>query len=99
MSDDEFFIDNELRISCADAVELVTDYLDSALSATDLDNFEIHLSLCEGCQAFLDQINKTVTLTSASAQTTVELLPANFDELLVALEQQANGDNPASENT
>ena len=46
--DDKFFVDNELRITCADAVELVTDFLDEALSADDRANFETHLSLCEG---------------------------------------------------
>ena len=84
--DDLFFIRNELRITCADAVELMTDYLDEALSPADLEHFETHLSLCEGCQAFLDQINRTITLTSASATTTVDVLPGNFDELLAAFE-------------
>ncbi len=88
--DDKFFVDNELRITCADAVELMTEYLDQALTGRDLDDFEMHLSLCEGCQAFLDQINKTVTLTSASGSTTVEVLPANFDALLDALESHAS---------
>ena len=88
--DDKFFIDNELRITCADAVELVTDYLEDALTGTDLENFETHLSLCEGCQAFLDQVNKTVTLTSHSASTTIDVLPANFDALLSALDELAD---------
>jgi predicted anti-sigma-YlaC factor YlaD len=85
--DERLFIDNDLRITCADAVELVTEFLEETLSPTDRDNFETHLSLCEGCQAFLDQINKTITLTSRSATTTVDVLPANFDELLTALEE------------
>ncbi len=84
--DDTFFIDNELRIACADAVELVTEFLDDALSPEDRANFEIHLSLCEGCQAFLDQINRTITLTSESKTTTVDVLPDNFDALLDALD-------------
>lgn len=84
--DDRLFIENDLRITCADAVELVTDFLEETLSPPDLENFETHLSLCEGCQAFLDQINKTITLTSQSATTTVEVLPENFDQLLAALE-------------
>ena len=89
MTDDLEFINNDLRITCADSVELVTDYLESALSESDLANFETHLSLCEGCQVFLDQIRQTVTLTSHSRDTTVELEPANMDELLAALDEQA----------
>ena len=87
--DDTFFIDNELRITCADAVELVTEFLEDALSPADRDNFETHLSLCEGCQAFLDQINRTITLTSETKTTTVDVLPANFDALLDALDSAA----------
>lgn len=89
MTDDYEFISNELRITCADAIELVTDYLDSALSASDLAEFETHLGLCEGCQVFVDQIRKTITLTSQSRETTVKLEPANMDELLAALDEQA----------
>ncbi len=89
MTDDQTFINNELRITCADAVELVTDYLESALNAADLDDYETHLGLCEGCQVFLDQIRTTITLTSHSMVTTVELEPGNMDELLAALDEQA----------
>ena len=93
MNDDgTFFINNELRITCSDAVELVTDYLENTLGASDLENFETHLSLCEGCQAFLDQVNKTITLTSKSASTTVDVLPENFDALLEALDEIAADD-------
>lgn len=90
MTNEQDFIKNELRITCADSIELVTDYLDSALSESDLDDFETHLSLCEGCQVFLDQIRKTITLTSLSRQTTVELEPADMDQLLAALNEQAS---------
>ncbi len=91
MTDDQEFIRNDLRIACADAVELVTDYLDSALSESDRADFEVHLSLCEGCQVFVDQIRSTITLTSQSRDTTVRLEPANMDELLAALDEQADG--------
>ena len=90
MTDDQEFIRNDLRITCADAVELVTDYLDAALSGSDLADFEIHLGLCEGCQVFVDQIRQTITLTSHSRDTTVQLEPANMDALLAALDEQAD---------
>ncbi|MEM7093639.1 MAG: zf-HC2 domain-containing protein [Actinomycetota bacterium] len=89
MTDDSDFIRNELRITCADAVELVTDYLDAALSESDRDDFETHLSLCEGCQVFVDQVRRTITLTSNSRDTTVELEPANMSDLLAALGERA----------
>ena len=91
MTDDQEFIRNDLRITCADAVELVTDYLDTALSPADLADFEAHLDLCEGCQVFVDQIRRTITLTSRSRDTTVQIEPANMNELLAALDEQADG--------
>lgn len=89
MTDELDFVNNELRISCADAVELVTDYLESALGASDLADFETHLGLCEGCQVFVDQIRQTVTLSSRSRSTDVELEPAKLHDLLAALDEQA----------
>ena len=86
MSDEQPFVDNELRITCADAIELMTDYLDDALSAADLDDFQTHLGLCEGCQAYLDQIDKTITLVSGTKETTVSVLPNDFDALLDAFD-------------
>lgn len=89
MNDEHEITRDELRITCADSIELVTDYLDSALNSSDLEAFETHLSLCEGCQVFVDQIRKTITMTSKSGETTVKLEPANMDELLAALDEQA----------
>jgi anti-sigma factor RsiW len=79
MTDDEPLI---VDITCSDAVELVTDYLDEALSNQDLDRFEHHLATCEGCAVFVDQIKMTITLTSAVSNQQLELLPGNFDELV-----------------
>jgi len=91
-ADEDFFINNDLRITCADAVELVTTYLDAALTDPDLADFETHLSLCEGCRVFVDQIRQTVTLTSQTKNLTVPIEPANMDELLAALDEQSRTD-------
>lgn len=86
--DDQGFISNELRISCADAIELMTDFLDDALSRQDLENFEEHLVRCEGCRVFLDQLRRTITLAAESRDTTVQLSPAGFDQLVAAISRQ-----------
>lgn len=86
---DQGFVGNELRISCADAIELVTDFLDDALSHQDLENFEEHLARCEGCRVFLDQIRRTITLTAESSDMTVRMSPADFDQLAAAITRQA----------
>ena len=47
-------------ISCQEVVELVTDYLEGAMSPEDVARFDHHLSLCEGCVFYVDQIRMTI---------------------------------------
>jgi anti-sigma factor RsiW len=48
---------------CQQAVELVTDYLEGALSRADRRRFEKHLSKCHGCTEYLAQIRATIAVT------------------------------------
>ncbi len=50
-------------IVCQQAVELVTDYLEGALSRRDRRRFEAHLRACPNCTAYLEQIKATIELT------------------------------------
>jgi anti-sigma factor RsiW len=43
-------------------VELVTDYLDGALSDEDRARFEAHIAGCDGCTVYLEQIRVTVSV-------------------------------------
>jgi anti-sigma factor RsiW len=45
---------------CQEFVELVTDYLEGALSRRDRRRLEKHLAACDGCAAYLDQVQITV---------------------------------------
>ncbi len=45
---------------CRQAVELVTDYLEGALSERDRARFETHLSGCPHCSEYLAQIRVTI---------------------------------------
>jgi hypothetical protein len=47
-------------ISCQEVVELVTDYLEGAMSPEDVARFDHHLSLCEGCVFYVEQIRMTI---------------------------------------
>lgn len=76
-------------IRCADAIELVTEYLDDALDSNDLAAFESHLAICEGCTIFVDQIRMTIELTGAVGDQRVELMPPDFDRLLAELRERA----------
>jgi anti-sigma factor RsiW len=48
----------ELR--CQEFVELVTDYLDGALSRRERKRVEAHLAGCDGCTAYLQQFRLTI---------------------------------------
>jgi anti-sigma factor RsiW len=50
------------RLTCQQLVELVTDYLEDALSRRDRARFERHVSGCGACPAYLDQMRQTLTL-------------------------------------
>jgi anti-sigma factor RsiW len=50
---------------CQQAVELVTDYLEGALSRRDRRRFERHLRGCPNCSAYLEQIRATIALAGS----------------------------------
>jgi anti-sigma factor RsiW len=51
------------KLSCQELVELVTDYLEDALGATDRARFEEHIGRCTGCGHYLGQLRATIALT------------------------------------
>lgn len=65
---------------CRQAVELVTDYLEDALSRADRDRFEAHLAECPHCQTYLDQIRTAIALTGRVEAESLE--PEIQDELI-----------------
>jgi anti-sigma factor RsiW len=68
------------EIVCQQAVELVTDYLEDALSRADRRRFEAHLANCPHCTEYLAQIRKTIELTGSV--TTEDLSPRMQDEFI-----------------
>jgi anti-sigma factor RsiW len=67
---------------CQQAVELVTDYLEGALSPRDRARFEAHLAGCPHCTEYLEQIRATV---AALGRIEPEELAPQAREELVAL--------------
>jgi anti-sigma factor RsiW len=49
-------------MTCQEFVELVTAYLEDALSDADHAAFEEHLELCPGCDHYLAQFRQTIDL-------------------------------------
>ena len=69
------------HITCREVVELVTDYLEGALPSEEVELFERHLDLCDGCDAYVDQMRKTV---AAVGQIREEDLPRDTRDRLLA---------------
>jgi anti-sigma factor RsiW len=51
------------ELVCQEVVELVTDYLEGALSRSQRRRFEAHLAGCEHCAEYLEQMRATIRLT------------------------------------
>jgi predicted anti-sigma-YlaC factor YlaD len=49
-----------LAVDCTEVVELVTDYLEGVLPPVLAAEVEAHLALCDGCDAYLDQMRRTI---------------------------------------
>lgn len=62
----------ELELTCKELVELVTDYLENALSESDRTRFDAHLSDCPFCHIYLDQMRQTIR---AAGQLHEEAIP------------------------
>jgi anti-sigma factor RsiW len=71
-----------LAISCADALELMTDHLEGALSKDDASRMRAHLEGCEACGVFLDQLRATVgVVQSAGAAEEFPVDPGRMESL------------------
>jgi predicted anti-sigma-YlaC factor YlaD len=95
MSDPNSAAQASFSIRCADAIELVTDYLDDALNTADLAVFEAHLDGCQGCTVFVDQIRMTIHLANAVNNERLDVMPADFDGLLDQLRAQTDREHPS----
>ena len=89
-------IDTE-AFSCQELVELVTDYLDGALSDGDLRRFEAHIAGCDGCTLYLAQIETTIRLTGTL--TADDLTPEAETALLDAFRGWSQQAGPTSPET
>lgn len=47
-------------MDCNELVELITNYLEGSLAASDRARFDEHLQICDGCTTYLDQMRATL---------------------------------------
>ena len=52
-------------LDCNEIVELVTEYLEGAMDDRTMGAFETHLSICDGCRRYVDQIRLTIETSGA----------------------------------
>jgi len=58
-------------LTCQELVELVTDYLEGALPASERARFEAHLADCPYCDAYLDQMRRTIRVVGSRRESKV----------------------------
>jgi len=51
------------HLNCRELVELVTAYLEGDLSSGERKRFDAHLSACDGCTMYVEQMRRTIELT------------------------------------
>jgi anti-sigma factor RsiW len=74
------------EMPCQELVEVVTDYLEGALSAADHRRLEAHLAECDACTEYLDQMRRVAgELRGLSGET---IAPERRDALLAAFRER-----------
>lgn len=67
-------------MTCRQVVELMTDYLEGTLPASDRARFEEHIAGCDGCRAYLSQLRTTRDVIGRIAD---EPMPASVERELI----------------
>jgi anti-sigma factor RsiW len=83
MADDLDATRRLLAITCADALELMTDHIEGALSDADAARMRAHLAGCQPCRVFLDQLRATIEIVHETGPTErFSIDSARFDSLV-----------------
>lgn len=55
------------HLTCKEFVEVLTDYIEDALDATERAAIERHIVICRGCSNYVEQMRGTIDLLGRSA--------------------------------
>jgi len=80
-------------MTCQELVNLITDYLEGALSAADRLRFEQHLDRCSYCRVYLEQMRQTIRCTVKLSEESIP--PLARTELLKAFRRWKKKGPPA----
>jgi predicted anti-sigma-YlaC factor YlaD len=67
--------------TCSQVVELATEYVEGAMTPSQMTRFEMHLNFCDGCYTFVDQIRATAAM---AGRLTEEQIPEETKTKLLA---------------
>jgi anti-sigma factor RsiW len=79
-------------LPCNELVELVTDYLEDRLDQPTRARFDAHLTGCQGCRIYLEQMRQTVR--SLGRLTAESIRPEARQRLLAAFRDWKRGEHP-----
>jgi predicted anti-sigma-YlaC factor YlaD len=69
------------ELACIEVVEVVTDYLEGVMPARKRRLLEQHLIGCDGCEAYIEQMRRTIETTGRLRE---EDVPPELEERLLA---------------
>jgi anti-sigma factor RsiW len=70
------------HITCQEVVELVTDYFEGTLPATETELLEQHVNFCQGCEWYVEQMQITVDAVGNIGE---ETMPEEMRQRLLAV--------------
>jgi anti-sigma factor RsiW len=76
-------------LNCKELVELVTEYLEGTLSADRREDFDAHLTECDGCTNYLAEMRQTIRLTGKLSE---DDLSPEVKDMLLKLFRNWNGE-------
>jgi predicted anti-sigma-YlaC factor YlaD len=66
--------------TCREVVELVTEYLEGTMPAAERERLELHLTVCNACRIYIEQMRETIALTGELSE---ESLPPQTRDALI----------------
>ena len=77
------------EMACQELVELVTAYFDGSLSRSDRRRFRAHISGCDHCTAYVEQMRLVIEVTGRLTEE--DIAPEAREELLAAFRGWSEG--------
>ncbi len=72
-------------ITCKQLISFIADYLEGALDAETLHEFERHLAVCPSCVAYLASYRETILVAKTAANPPMVLVDEAPEELIAGI--------------